>query len=277
MVTSINAKGRLLTFDKPQVMGIINVTPDSFYTKGAHFSIDGALRIAEQMLTEGATILDLGGQSTRPGAEALGAKAEIERVVPAIDAISKRFPEAIISVDTYLSEVAKAAVNAGASIVNDISAGLIDDKMFQTIFELQVSYILMHMQGTPKDMQNNPQYQNIVLEVFDHLLARVQLARQMGIQDIIIDLGFGFGKTIVQNYQLLKAIKEFEILACPMLVGVSRKSMIYKALGIEASEALNGTTAVHMMALLKGANILRVHDVKEAMEVIKIYEYTVNV
>jgi dihydropteroate synthase len=273
MVTSINAKGHLLTFDSPKVMGIINLTPDSFYTKGAHFSIDGALRIAEQMMQEGASILDLGGQSTRPGAEALSAEEELKRVVPAIEAIAKRLPEAIISVDTYQSAVAREAVCAGASIVNDISAGMMDEKMFQTISEMQVSYILMHMQGTPQNMQQNPQYKNIVVEVLDYLIQRIQLAKAAGIKDIIVDLGFGFGKTVAQNYQLLKSIREFEMLACPMLVGISRKSMIYKVLGIEPDDALNGTTSVHMIALQQGANILRVHDVKAAIEAIKIFEY----
>src|SRR5690606_32695520 len=218
------------------------------------------------------SIIDIGGQSTRPGAKVVGAAGEIKRVVPVIEALIKRFPEMIISVDTYYAAVAKASVEAGALIINDISAGLLDEKMLPTISMLGVSYILMHMQGTPQIMQQNPQYGDVVVEVFDFLNQRVQLAREMGIKDIVIDLGFGFGKTISQNYSLLKHLRAFEMLQCPMLVGVSRKSMIYKALGIGPEDALNGTSILHAWALQAGAHLLRVHDVKAAVEAVQLYK-----
>lgn len=269
---SLNLSGRLLDLSEPRIMGILNITPDSFYTKGRDSDLDSALRLAEQMYADGASIIDIGGQSTRPGAKVVGAEEEIKRVVPVIEALIKRFPEMIISVDTYYAAVAKASVEAGALIINDISAGLLDEKMLPTISMLGVSYILMHMQGTPQIMQQNPQYGDVVVEVFDFLNQRVQLAREMGINDIVIDLGFGFGKTISQNYSLLKHLRAFEMLQCPMLVGVSRKSMIYKALGIGPEDALNGTSILHAWALQAGAHLLRVHDVKAAVEAVQLYK-----
>lgn len=269
---SLNLSGRLLDLSEPRIMGILNITPDSFYTKGRDSDLDSALRLAEQMYADGASIIDIGGQSTRPGAKVVGAEEEIKRVVPVIEALIKRFPEMIISVDTYYAAVAKASVEAGALIINDISAGLLDEKMLPTISMLDVSYILMHMQGTPQIMQQNPQYGDVVVEVFDFLNQRVQLAREMGIKDIVIDLGFGFGKTISQNYSLLKHLRAFEMLQCPMLVGVSRKSMIYKALGIGPEDALNGTSILHAWALQAGAHLLRVHDVKAAVEAVQLYK-----
>ncbi|HLU17292.1 MAG TPA: dihydropteroate synthase [Edaphocola sp.] len=269
---SLNLSGRLLDLSEPRIMGILNITPDSFYTKGRDSDLDSALRLAEQMYADGASIIDIGGQSTRPGAKVVGAEEEIKRVVPVIEALIKRFPEMIISVDTYYAAVAKASVEAGALIINDISAGLLDEKMLPTISMLGVSYILMHMQGTPQIMQQNPQYGDVVVEVFDFLNQRVQLAREMGIKDIVIDLGFGFGKTISQNYSLLKHLRAFEMLQCPMLVGVSRKSMIYKALGIGPEDALNGTSILHAWALQAGAHLLRVHDVKAAVEAVQLYK-----
>lgn len=271
MTPSLNLGGTLLNFDSPKIMGIVNLTPDSFYTKGINNSVTGALFLAEKMLTEGAHVLDLGGQSSRPGAALTGPETEIQRVVPAIEAIIKRFPEALVSVDTFHAPVAKAAVEAGAQIVNDISAGLMDEKMFQTVSDLKVSYILMHMKGTPKTMQQNPVYEDIVPEVFDFLNQRVQVARTHGIKELMLDPGFGFGKTIDQNYSLLKHLKSFEMLQLPLLAGVSRKSMIYKVLETEAEQALNGTTALHMLALNNGAHMLRVHDVKEAAEAVRLF------
>lgn len=271
MTPSLNLGGTLLNFDSPKIMGIVNLTPDSFYTKGINNSVTGALFLAEKMLTEGAHVLDLGGQSSRPGAALTGPETEIQRVVPAIEAIIKRFPEALVSVDTFHAPVAKAAVEAGAQIVNDISAGLMDEKMFQTVSDLKVSYILMHMKGTPKTMQQNPVYEDIVPEVFDFLNQRVQVARTHGIKELMLDPGFGFGKTIDQNYSLLKHLKSFGMLQLPLLAGVSRKSMIYKVLETEAEQALNGTTALHMLALNNGAHMLRVHDVKEAAEAVRLF------
>lgn len=271
MIPSLNLGGTLLNFDSPKIMGIVNLTPDSFYTKGSNNSVNGALLLAEKMLSEGAHVLDLGGQSSRPGAALMGPETEIRRVVPAIEAIMKRFPEALVSVDTFHAPVARAAVEAGAQIVNDISAGLMDEKMFQTVSDLKVSYILMHMKGTPKTMQQNPVYEDIVVEVFDFLNQRVQEARTYGINELMLDPGFGFGKTIDQNYSLLKHLKSFEMLQLPLLAGLSRKSMIYKVLEEEAAQALNGTTALHMLALNNGAHMLRVHDVKEAAEAVRLF------
>ena len=279
MIPSLNLGGTLLTFDSPKIMGIVNLTPDSFYTKGSNNSVTGALFLAEKMLAEGAHVLDLGGQSSRPGAALTGPETEIQRVVPAIEAIIKRFPQALISVDTFHAPVARAAVEAGALLVNDISAGLMDEKMFQTVSDLKVSYILMHMKGTPKTMQQNPVYEDIVAEVFDFLNQRVQVARAHGIDELMLDPGFGFGKTIDQNYCLLRGLKSIELLQLPLLAGLSRKSMIYKVLESEAAEALNGTTALHMLALNNGAHMLRVHDVKEAVETVRLfnrYQQAVN-
>lgn len=271
MIPSLNLGGSLLNFDSPKIMGIVNLTPDSFYTKGSNNSVTGALFLAEKMLVEGAHVLDLGGQSSRPGAALTGPETEIQRVVPAIEAIMKRFPEAHVSVDTFHAAVAKAAVEAGAQLVNDISAGLMDEKMLQTVSDLKVSYILMHMKGTPETMQDNPVYKDIVAEVFDFLTQRVQVARSHGIHDLMLDPGFGFGKTTDQNYSLLRHLKSFELLQLPLLAGLSRKSMIYKVLDAEAGAALNGTTALHMLALSNGAHMLRVHDVKEAVEAVRLY------
>ncbi len=277
MNTSLNIAGRLMSFQEPKVMGIINATPDSFYTKGRNSDVDGALFVVEQMLADGAAIIDLGGQSTRPGAEAVDAAEEIKRVVPLVEAINKRFPNAIISIDTYYASVAKATVESGAHIINDISAGMLDEKMFQTISDLNVSYIMMHMQGNPKNMQQAPQYFNVVVDVLDFLQSRLALASAFGIYNVVLDVGFGFGKTLEQNYSLLKNLAAFEILKKPILVGVSRKSMVYKPLGIDAEMALNGSTVLHTLALERGAAILRVHDVRQAVEAVKLYKLLKNV
>jgi dihydropteroate synthase len=267
---TLNCKGRLLVIDEPVVMGIINVTPDSFYSGSRQSGIDDVLKQADKMLTEGATILDIGGQSTRPGSEAIGADSELQRVVPAIEAIANRFSHSYISVDTYHAKVAKAAVEAGACIVNDISSGDMDSETIETVAALQVPYITMHMKGTPATMQQNAQYENVTRDVFDYFIKKIEQCRLAGITDVIVDPGFGFGKTIQHNFTLLKNLSVFKMLQKPVLAGLSRKATIYKTLGTSAEEALNGTTVLNTIALLNGANILRVHDVKEAKETVKL-------
>jgi dihydropteroate synthase len=267
---TLNCKGRLLVIDEPIVMGIINVTPDSFYAGSRKTTIDDIVKQAERMLLEGATILDIGGQSTRPGSEAIVAEGELQRVIPAVEAITKEFPETYISIDTYYAEVAKTAVEAGAVIVNDISSGEMDTEMIRTVAMLQVPYILMHMKGTPATMQQHAVYENVTREVLDYFIKKTAECRLAGIHDIIIDIGFGFGKTIQHNFQLLKDLSVFNMLEKVLLAGLSRKSTIYKTLKTSAEEALNGTTVLNTIALLNGANILRVHDVKEAIEAIKL-------
>jgi dihydropteroate synthase len=268
----LNCKGRLLIVDKPLVMGIINVTPDSFYAASRHEGMDAVLRQAEQMLKDGATILDIGGQSTRPGSDKLSVEDEIKRVIDPVKAIHKNFPEAFISIDTYYSAVAKEAIAAGASIVNDISGGTMDENMIKIVAALKVPYVLMHMQGTPQTMNQQTQYEDVTKEVLDFLIRKKNELNKTGIADVIIDPGFGFGKTISQNFTLLRQLSGFKILDCLILLGVSRKSSIYKTLGVTAEEALNGTTVLHTIGLINGASILRVHDVKEAVEAIKLFE-----
>jgi dihydropteroate synthase len=267
---TLNCKGRLLVIDQPIVMGIINTTPDSFYA-GSRVTEKDLLNKAGQMLEDGAVILDIGGQSTRPGSEQIGAAAELKRVIPAIEAISRTFPEAFISIDTYHARVAKEAVAAGASIINDVSGGDLDKAMISTVAELRVPFICMHMKGTPENMQEFATYNDVTKEVLDHFIEKTAVCKKAGINDIIIDPGFGFAKTISHNFRLLKQLSVLKILEKPILVGLSRKSTVYKTLNTSAEEALNGTTVVHTMALLNGAGILRVHDVKEAAEAIKLY------
>lgn len=269
--TTLQSRGRLLDISTPIVMGILNATPDSFYNQGRDSDTDSILRNAERMLSEGATILDVGGASTKPGSDIIAPEEELKRVIPIIEALHKRFAEAWLSVDTYHSAVATAAVNAGASIINDVSSGSIDSNMIATVAQLQVPYIAMHMQGTPATMQQNPQYNNVTLDVMNYLRQIVDKCEAAGIKDIIIDPGFGFGKTLEHNYELLRNMHTLRMLGKPVLAGISRKGMIWKALGTKPEEALNGTTALHMVALQQGSNILRAHDVKEAMEVIKLY------
>jgi dihydropteroate synthase len=269
---TLNCKGRLLLIDKPIVMGIINVTPDSFYGGSRRMLLDGVLLQAEKMLNEGATILDIGGQSTRPGSEEVGIEEELTRVVPAIEGIYKRFPESIISVDTYYAKIAAMAIEAGAAIVNDISSGNLDNTMIPTVASLNVPYIAMHMKGTPKTMNQLAEYENIALEVLDFFIKKIEECRVAGIKDVILDVGFGFAKTISHNFTLLKNLSIFQILEKPILAGLSRKASIYKTLGTKPEDALNGTTVLNTIALKNGANILRVHDVKEAMEAIKLIE-----
>lgn len=267
---TLNCNGRLLVVDKPLVMGIINATPDSFYAGSRENSVDAILKKAEKMLKDGAAILDIGGQSTRPGSIVVGSEEELKRLIEPIAAIHKNFPEAFISVDTYYSLVARKAVEAGASIINDISAGSMDENMIATVAASRVPYVLMHMQGTPQTMQQSPQYKNVTREVLDFFIAKTELLKKAGIMDIIIDPGFGFGKTIAHNFELLRNLSIFKITGHPLLLGISRKSTIYKTLNIGADEALNGTTVLNTIGLMNGASIIRVHDVKEAKEAIEL-------
>ncbi|NCT76001.1 MAG: dihydropteroate synthase [Chitinophagaceae bacterium] len=272
----LNCRGRLLNVDKPMIMGIINTTPDSFFAPSRRQMQDELLSCADEMLKAGAAILDMGGQSTRPGSRAVEATEEMDRVVPAIEAVHRHFPDAIISVDTYYARVAEMAVQAGASIVNDISAGRLDEDLLSTVARLRVPYILMHMAGTPQHMQDAPHYTNVVQEVMDFFIAELARLQQLGITDVILDPGFGFGKTIAHNFQLLRQLELFQLLHRPLLLGVSRKSTIYKTLGTTAAQALNGTTVLHTVGLQKGAQLLRVHDVKEAREAVLLLQAMEN-
>lgn len=269
---TLNCKGKLLVLDKPVAMGIINVTPDSFYHNSRAASVEPALDAAGKMIKEGAAILDIGGQSTRPGSTRVTTAQELERVIPVITSITKTFPEAIISIDTYAAPVAAEAVKAGALMVNDISSGDMDENMLSTVAALKVPYICMHMQGRPDTMQLHPRYDDVTADVLDYLIQKVQTCRRYGINDVIIDPGFGFGKTIQHNFSLLKNLPVFKTLNCPILAGLSRKSTVYKTLGITVEEALNGTTVLNTIALQNGANILRVHDVKAACEAIRLLD-----
>ncbi len=273
---TLNCKGRLLVIEKPVVMGILNITPDSFYSGSRVQQSDDILLKAEQMITEGAAILDIGGQSTKPGSERLTAKEELERVLPAIQIIRKQFPHIFLSIDTYYSTVAAEAVAAGADIVNDISAGEMDEQMIATVAALHVPYIAMHMKGSPETMQQNPVYDDVTKEVIDYFIQKLNECRQAGITDIILDPGFGFGKTIQHNLQLLKKLEALQIFHVPILAGLSRKSTIWKTLNTIPENALNGTTMLNTIALIKGAAILRVHDVKEAAEVIQLHQAYLN-
>lgn len=261
-----------MDLSNPVVMGILNVTPDSFFDGGRYQTDKIILERCEKMLKEGARMIDIGGMSSRPGAEIVRVEEELKRVLPAIDLVMGEFPDTIISIDTIRAKVAKEAVEHGASIVNDISAGSLDEDLFQTVADLDVPYILMHMKGTPKNMQHQPEYNDVVLQVTDFMIEKVGALRQLGVKDIIIDVGFGFGKTVEHNYQLLKYMNKLKVLGLPILAGVSRKSMICKVLNVKPALALNGTTALHMVALQQGARVLRVHDVKEAVEVVKLWK-----
>ena len=268
---TLNCKERLHVMDKPWVMGIINITPDSFYKESRKQHVDEIAQLAEKMITEGANILDIGGQSTRPGSKRISVQEETDRTVPAIERIMQQFPDAIISKVTYSSQVAKAAVQTGASILTDISSGDMDEAMLSAAATLQVPYICMHMQGTPGTMQKDPQYEYVSATVLNYLIRKADQCTKAGIHDIIIDPGFGFGKTIAHNFTLLKSLSALQIVERPVVVGLSRKSTIYKTLHITAEEALNGTTVLHTIALMNGANILRVHDVKAAKEAVDLY------
>ena len=269
---TINCNGELVDLSTPKVMGIINVTPDSFFS-GSRVSDSDFLKRVEKMLSEGADFIDIGGYSTRPGALEVSEKEEINRVVGALKLLQKEFSSSVkVSVDTFRSEVARQSLEHGASLINDISAGKIDEKMWDVVAQYQVPYIVMHMRGTPQTMMQNTDYQDIVQEMMFYFSECKEKAQQYGINDLIIDPGFGFSKTLEQNYEVLQKLDYFQNLNCPVLVGMSRKSMLYKLLGTSPEEALNATTSVHTIALLKGANILRVHDVKEAVEVVKIVQ-----
>ncbi|QOG01525.1 dihydropteroate synthase [Flavobacterium sp. MDT1-60] len=267
----INCKGKLIDLSIPKVMGILNVTPNSFFDGGKYKNEEEIISQVGKMLSEGATFIDIGAYSSKPSAEFVTEAEEIERIVPVIELILKHFPEALLSIDTFRAEVAKASLESGASIINDIAAGELDDKMFGVIAHYNVPYIMMHMRGNPQTMQSLTQYEDIAKEMLFYFSEKVNKARSMGINDLILDPGFGFAKTTDQNYEVLQKMELFNLLELPVLAGVSRKSMIYKTLNITAQEALNGTTFLNTIALTKGAKILRVHDVKEAMECIALF------
>lgn len=271
--TYINVKGRLLDLTTPQVMGILNVTPDSFYS-GSRMQTQEEIAVrARQIIDEGASIIDIGAYSSRSNAEHITAGEEMNRLRTGLEIVNRNHPDAIVSVDTFRADVAEQCVkDYGVAIVNDIAAGEMDDRMFETVARLGVPYIMMHMQGTPQNMQKEPHYDNLIKEVFIYFARKVQQLRDLGMKDIILDPGFGFGKTLEHNYELMAHLEEFSIFELPLLVGVSRKSMIYKLLGVTPQDALNGTTVLDTVALMKGANILRVHDVREAVEAVRIVE-----
>ncbi|MGZ3767803.1 MAG: dihydropteroate synthase [Mucilaginibacter sp.] len=268
---TINAGGKLIDVGTPKVMGIINLTPDSFYAGSRKPLLTDALLQANKMLADGADFLDIGAYSSRPGADDISVQEEMDRLLPVVELIAANHPDAVISVDTFRSTVAEAAIKAGAHIINDISGGQLDENMFATVGRLKVPYILMHMKGTPQNMNQMAGYDDIFTEVLDYFAARYHLLKQAGVHDVIIDPGFGFAKMPDQSYTLMNRLQDFNMLQLPILVGVSRKRMIYKLIGGNAEDALNGTTALNTIALTKGANILRVHDVKEATEAVKIF------
>lgn len=267
----MNIRGRLIDLSTPQVMGILNVTPDSFYDGNRYTNDDSILIQAEKLLSEGATFIDVGGYSSRPGAEDISDQEEIKRSVNAVKIITKKFPTALLSIDTFRSEVARQAILEGACMVNDISAGDQDQNMFATVASLKVPYIVMHMRGTPQTMKTLTQYENLIKEITSDIQQKISMLEVLGIKDLLIDPGFGFAKTATQNFQILEHLDYLKVLNKPIVAGLSRKSMIWKTLGIKADEALNGTSALNMAALMKGATILRVHDVKEAIEVVRLY------
>ena len=269
---TLNCRGRLLVINEPIVMGIINVTPDSFYAGSRVSMTDDIIDQVTRMIAEGATIIDVGGQSTRPGSKHVAAEEELKRVLPAIEAIKGMSKEIFISIDTFYANVAGESILAGADIVNDISSGDMDAEMISTVASLNVPYVSMHMQGTPQTMHVNAQYNNLVPDLLDYFIKKMEVCKAAGINDVIIDPGFGFGKTIQQNFELLKKFSAFKIFEKPLLAGLSRKGTIYKTLGITAEDALNGTTVLNTFALQNGANILRVHDVKEAVEAITLFK-----
>ena len=269
---TLNCKGKLLDLSPPKVMGILNLTPDSFYDGGKYKDETSILGQVEKMLNEGANIIDIGAYSSRPGAQHISEEEELKRIVPIVKLVINKYPTIILSIDTFRSKVAKQCINEGAAIINDISAGEMDKNMMKTVAELQVPYCMMHMKGTPQNMQTNPIYENITQEVIYYFSEKIAKARSYGINDVVIDPGFGFGKTLDHNYTLLNELELLNNLDAPILVGVSRKSMIYKELNITPAEALNGTTVLNTIVLQKGAGIIRVHDVKEAVEAVQLIE-----
>lgn len=276
-VKSLNVNGRLLELSTPQIMGILNVTPDSFYAGSRMQTKADIAARARQILDEGATIIDIGAYSSRPNAEHISSEEEMKRLRTALEILNRNHPEAIISVDTFRADIAERCVNDyGVAIINDIAAGEMDDRMFETVARLGVPYIMMHMQGTPQNMQKEPHYDNLLKEVFMYFAKKVQQLRDLGVKDIILDPGFGFGKTLDDNYELMAHLEEFSIFELPLVAGVSRKSMIYRLFDTSPQEALNGTTILNTVALMKGADILRVHDVREAVEAVKIVQKLKN-
>jgi len=273
---TINCKGNLIDLSTPKVMGVLNITPDSFFDGGKYKNEEAILRQVEKMLKEGATFIDVGAYSSRPGADHVSEEEELSRIMPVMGLLLKEFPQIIISVDTFRSRIAKEGIQHGAAIINDISGGNMDANMFNTVSELQVPYILMHMLGTPQNMQQNPVYKNVTKEIISFFAAQIFKLHQLKVNDVLIDVGFGFGKTIAHNFEILKNLELFKSLDAPILAGVSRKSMLYKTLDISAQEALNATTSANTIALLNGANILRVHDVKEAVEAVKIVKQVIG-
>jgi dihydropteroate synthase len=267
---TINCKGKLIDISSPKVMGILNVTPDSFFDGGKYKNETDILLQVKKMLLEGATFIDIGAYSSRPGAKHISEEEELQRIVPIIELLVHHFPEILISVDTFRSNVAQKTIEAGAAIINDVSGGKMDSEMFNTIAKLQVPYIVMHMLGTPQNMQENPQYKNVTKELISFFASQLFKLHQLKVNDVLIDVGFGFGKNVAHNYELLKNLSLFKNLDAPILAGISRKSMLYKPLETTPQLALNATTSANTIALLNGANILRVHDVKEAIEAIKI-------
>ncbi len=267
---TLNCNGILIDTTLPKVMGILNITPDSFFDGGKYKNEKDILTQTEKMLLEGATFIDVGAYSSRPGATHISEEEELKRIVPVVNLLVKKFPEIIISVDTFRSKIAQETIQAGAAIINDISGGQMDANMFKTVANLNVPYILMHMLGTPQNMQKNPTYNNVITDITTFFATQIHQLRQLKLNDVIIDVGFGFGKTIPHNFEILKNLSLFKNLEVPILAGISRKSMLYKTLDISAQEALNATTSANTIALLNGANILRVHDVKEASEAIII-------
>ena len=268
---SINLKGKLMSFEKPRIMGILNLTPDSFFDGGKYTDQGAALAHAAQLLSDGADIIDIGAYSTRPGAQEIDAQEEIRRAVPLIEAIRQEFPEAILSIDTFRAEVAAACIQAGAHMINDVSGGTLDSLMFETVAKLQVPYILMHMRGTPKTMQSLTDYEDVVNDVAYFLGERIAQLRSLGVKDIILDPGYGFAKTIEQNYELLLRVNELHYLGFPILGGISRKSMIYKKIHSSPDQVLAGTTALNTLLLERGVQLLRVHDVKEAKQLVDLF------
>lgn len=271
---TINCNGILIDLSIPKIMGILNLTPDSFYDGGKYISQKDILFQTEKMLTEGATFIDIGAYSSRPGAKDISEDEELKRLLPNLEIIVKEFPEILISIDTFRSKVADQCISAGACMINDISGGNLDKNMFDTIARLQVPYILMHMQGTPQTMQKNVKYENLINDIIFFLSGKINQLKALGVNDILLDVGFGFGKTLDQNYELLQKLSLFKNLDIPILTGLSRKSMLYDYLNITAAESLNATTTANTLAILQGTNILRVHDVKQAVEVVKVIQKT---
>lgn len=272
MKKTLHINGKLVDLSRPQVMGILNITPDSFYAASRFGQAEAAVAAVVQMQREGATFIDIGGHSTRPGADAVSEAEELDRVLPVVEALKNQFPDLWLSIDTFRASVARQAVVAGAHLINDISGGNLDVAMFETVAELGVPYILMHSRGTPQTMQQLTDYEHLVSDVIRELQQKVAQLRALGVKDIVIDPGFGFAKTAVQNFELLHYLEAFQLLECPLLIGLSRKSMIWRTLGVTAAEALNGTTVLNTIALAKGANILRVHDVRPAIEAIALLQ-----